>query len=375
VTFANPLSWWAICLVFGAAAALSWYAYRAFPATGSVRSALTGLRFLSLILIVIVLMRPVERTAEADARDALVPILIDVSRSMGIEDVDSGRRIDRARAFVIDDLLPKLRNKLQSEVFTFGESLQPADPASLSATARRSDLSGALAQVRERFRGRPVAGIVLISDGGDTGSPSAQAAQGGPAIFPIGVGSPSIRSDLEVLSVTAAEAVLDGSRIDLAVSAVSHGHGTEPFDLRLIENGRVLEVRRVAPADDGSPIHETFQVTPASGVATIYTIEIPQGADELVPENNTRSALVQPPARPRRILLVEGAPGYEHTFLKRALGIDKGLEVDSVVRKGRNEQGRNTYYIQATQARSAALRDGYPPRVEDLFRYDAMASS
>ena len=95
-------------------------------------------------------------------------------------------------------------------------------------------------------------------------------------------------------------------------------------------------------------------------------------ADELVPENNARSVLVQSPSRPRRVLLVEGAPGFEHSFLKRAWASDPGLEIDSVVRKGRNEQGVDTFYIQAAQSRSDSLAAGYPATREALFRYDAL---
>jgi hypothetical protein len=58
-----------------------------------------------------------------------------------------------------------------------------------------------------------------------------------------------------------------------------------------------------------------------------------------VAENNTRRVLVPPQGRRRRVLVVEGAPGFEHTFLKRALERDPSLDVDSVVRKGRNDQG------------------------------------
>ncbi len=128
----------------------------------------------------------------------------------------------------------------------------------------------------------------------------------------------------------------------------------------------------VNPSADGTPVHVVFQVAPGRGGPTVYTVEIPALPGELVPENNARSTLVQPPARSRRVLLVEGAPGFEHSFLKRAWSADNGLEVDSVIRKGRNEQGRDTYYIQAAQSRSDALRNGYPPRPEDLFRYDAL---
>ena len=97
-----------------------------------------------------------------------------------------------------------------------------------------------------------------------------------------------------------------------------------------------------------------FQVAPARGQATVYTVEVP--ADRPVnssPENNRRSVLVQPPARQRHVLFVEGAPGFEHSFLKRAWAADPGLDVDSIVRKGKNEQGADTFYIQASQRGAA----------------------
>jgi uncharacterized membrane protein len=375
VTFANLLPWWALGLVLAAIAATAWLAYAGFAVAQYRRNALVALRFVTLLLLVLFLMRPV-RTTRDGARDAVVPILVDGSRSMSIEDVDVGagrggrRRIDRARDLVTGELLPLLGPRFHTEVLSFGDALAPASPADLGATARRSDLSGALAAVRERYRGRPIAGVVLLSDGGDTSGVDLR--DGTPPVYAIGVGAKTVGRDREVLSVTAAEAVFDDSRVDLAVSAVSHGHGTEPIALRLLENGRPVEVRRAAPAADGVPVRETFHVSPARGAPTVYTIEIPETSGDLVPENNSRSTLVQPPTRLRRILFVEGAPGFEHSFLKRAWATDSGLEVDSVVRKGRNEQGADTFYIQASRSRSDALMTGYPKRAEDLFAYDAL---
>ena len=377
MSFANPLPWWALVTVVAAAFGVAWLAYRHFAAAPARRYSLVALRFVTLLLLVVFLMRPVARSTDADARDAIVPILVDVSRSMGIEDETGGgdraaRRIDRARAIVADRLLPALQSRFHVEVLAFGEALQPAEVSSLAPTARRSDLHDALAAVRERHRGRAVAGIVLLSDGGDTSGSAEQSAEGGPAIYPIGVGAAQPGRDREILSVTAADAVLDDSRVDLAVSAVSHSSGVEPIELRLLENGRPIEVRRATAAAPGTPVHEVFQVSPPPGSATVYTVETPTLAGELVPENNVRSVLVQPPARPRRILLVEGAPGFEHSFLKRAWAADQGLEVDSVVRKGKNEQGGDTFYIQAARSRSDSLRAGYPATEADLFRYDAL---
>ena len=178
--------------------------------------------------------------------------------------------------------------------------------------------------------------------------------------------------DREVINLTAGEPLLSDSSVDLSVSVTSTGFGTTPVQLRLTENGRPIETRQVSPTADGSPMHELFTVSPSPDRATVYGVEIPVEARELVAENNTRRVLVPPQGRRRRVLVVEGAPGFEHTFLKRALAHDQSLDVDSVVRKGRNDQGRDTFFIQAGGGRSALLGAGYPIERAALFGYDAI---
>lgn len=374
MAFAHPLSWWALALAVFAAAALAWLAYRGFAAWPARRYTLSALRFVTLLSLVVVLMRPVARLTEIDARNVVVPILVDTSRSMAIEDARGQRRIDRARDVVSSQLLPVLGKEFQVEVLGFGETLAPLSPDALHATARRSDLAGALAAAGERYRGRAVAGYILVTDGGDTGSAIDFAASGSPLppLHGVAIGSADAGVDREILGVTAAEAVLDGSRVELAVSAVVQGGGRDAVELRLLENGRIVQVRHVRPPLDGGPVREVFQVAPPAGSGTIYTAEMPPAPGERVPENNARSVLVQPPSRARRVLLVEGAPGFEHSFLKRALAGDRGIEIDSVVRKGENEQGADTFYIQAVRGRGNALASGYPADPAALFGYDAV---
>lgn len=373
MTFANPLPWWALVPALALGAAVAWQAYRRLGGDPRRRAILSGLRFVTLVLLLVFLMRPVSSRSEDSPRDAIVPILVDTSRSMSIDDADGARRLDRARDLLTSELLPALEPGFQVEVLAFSDGVSAASPSDLAATGRRSDLSAALDDVRERYRGRVVPGIVVLSDGGDTGGRAGAAADGGatsPPIYAFGVGSAAGTLDREVTSVTVAEAVLDDSRVDLAVSAVGHGDEGRAFELRLLENGRPIEVRRVTPAGDGAPVREVFQVSPPAAAPSVYTVDIPVAAGEPVPENNARSVLVVPPARTRRVLLVEGAPGYEHAFLKRALAQDSGLDVDAVVRHGRNEQGRDTFYIQAAAERTRALDTGFPGRREDLFVYD-----
>ena len=372
MTFADPLPWWALAAAVAAAVVIARLAYRRAPLPPLRRGVLGGVRFVALMALVALVMRPVARGTPDGAADAVVPILVDTSRSMGIEDAGGARRIDRAREIVAAELLPALSPRFHTEVLAFGERVEAMSPGSLGASGRRSDLRGALQAVRERYRGRPIAGIVLLSDGGETAAADGAEEEIAAPVFAIGVGSAVAARDREVSSVTAAEAVLDDSRLDLAVSAVSHGFAKTPIEIRLLENGRPVEVRRVTPAGDGIPISEVFHVAPGKSAPTHYGVEIPAAAAEPVPENNTRGVLVQPPSRPRRVLLVQGAPGFEHSFLRRAWSGDSGLEIDSVVRKGKNEQGRDTFYIQAAGARGVKLAGGYPATRDDLFAYDAL---
>ena len=385
--FAVTLPWWGYVLAFTSAIFLAWLAYARVPVrlTPGSRATLTTLRAVTLMLLIAILLRPVVMVPPAAANNSVVPVLVDVSRSMRITDgPDAAARIDRARA-IVRDLQSRLSSEYRIEVLSFGESLTAvADVDRLAATARRSDLSGAVADLAERYpSSRPgnaatagsnkVAGVIVLSDGGDTAPQEAESHKSLNApIIAVGVGSTDAGTDREVVNLTAGEPLLPGASIDLSVSAITSGFGTEPVELRVSANGRPVDTRRVTPSSDGAPIHAVFTVSPDPDVPTVYTVEIPVAARELAAENNVRSVLVPPQSGRRKILILEGAPGYEHTFLKRALGQDPGLDVDAVVRKGQNDEGSDTFYVQADPSRMAALSSGYPSKRSELFAYDAV---
>ena len=373
MTFANPLPPWALAALLAAAVLVAWLAYRHVPIDARRRRVLSALRLATLLWIVVCLMRPTMRATGVAARDAVVPILVDSSRSMGLADADGARRIDRARDLVAGDLLPALSPRFHTELLRFGDRVAPAEASTLSATDRRTSLADALRAVRDRHRGRAIAGIVVVTDGGDNGDADAisAAAEGAP-VYAVGIGPRSARRDREISGVTATGAVLSDATVDVVASAVAHGFGSAPIELRLLENGRAIDHRAVKPASDGAPVSATFRVAPNRDVPTVYTVEIPTAGDELVAENNARSVLVPAAGRPRRVLLVQGAPGFEHAFLRRAWATDRGLEIDSVVRKGRDDSGAETYYVQASQSRASALLGGYPNTRDALFAYDVI---
>jgi hypothetical protein len=370
--FAAPLPWWAAGLVAIAIAATAFWSYRQplAPLSPSQRWILTSLRALSLALVVVFLCRPVILLPPVADRDLVVPVLVDVSRSMRIADADGATRLARATEILEREIVPSLSGAFTPEVFAVGDAWTAAQPGDLRPDGPRSSLAEAVDGIRERYRGRRVPGIVLITDGATTGVADVRAA--GVPVFPIGVGTAQGPDDREVVELTAREPRIDQTSIDLRISTVSRGYGRSPFQLRILANGRLIETRTVTPLADGSPVDQVITVSPEATVATVYTAEVAPADGEAVVENNTRSVLVSPTGRKRKVLAIAGAPGYEFSFLSRALARDPGLEFDSIVRKGQNESGQHTYLVQAGAGRAAALTAGFPATREALYGYDAL---
>lgn len=373
--FASSLPWWLALLLAAGVAGVAFLAYRRslVPLSPAQRNSLIALRTLSLLAVALFLLRPIVLLPPEVSGDAVIPLLVDVSRSMRVRDEEGDTRLARATALVRSDLLSVLSQHGHVDLLGVGDGVSPATLEALGADARKTDLNGALAAVRDRYRGRRVSGIVVLSDGGDTGqSTHGPSAGRGPPVFAIGIGSVDGLPDREVTGLAAGDPRLDQAAVDLHVSAVSHGFGREPFQLRILANGQVIDNRRVTPMADGTPIEETFTVAPNPLIANVYTAEIAPEPGEAVPENNLRSIVVNPAGRKRLVLVLSGAPGYEYSFLARALTQDPGLEVDSVVRKGKNDESVDTFLVQAGGGRASALTSGFPATREALFTYDAV---
>ena len=223
---------------------LAWLAYTRIPTPlgAGTRALLIGLRALTLLLLIAILLRPVRVVPPSAANNSLLPILVDVSRSMRLTDGDGPSRLERAQA-IVRDLQARLGTEYRLELLTFGDALAPGDVDHLAATARRSDLSGAIADLADRHRDDRLAGRDR-----DLGRRRYRGA--GKRLGPIrrrAGASPSasaIRSaarDREIVNLTAGEPLLAGASIDLSVSASSAGFGTAPVEIRVSANGRPVD--------------------------------------------------------------------------------------------------------------------------------------
>ncbi len=343
------------------------------PLSRVQQGVLMALRAATLGFLLFLLCRPVLLLPPTDGGDVIFPVLVDTSRSMRIADADGSTRLARAQALLSSSLLPALSKAGTVQLFAVGEGLADTGLDRLSADARRSDLLGAIAAVNDRLRGRQVGGIVVLSDGGDTGRQGLDpGGKPGAPVYAVGIGSAEGVPDREVVALAAGDPRIDQAIVDLHVTTVQHGFARRPYAVRLLANNQVVETREIVPVADGAPTDVAFSVPVDPLNPTVYTAEVVPDPTEMISDNNSRSVLMSPAARKRRVLVVAGAPGYEHSFLARALAQDPGFDLDAVVRKGKDDAGRDTFLIQAGGGRGAALTEGFPKTREALFTYDAI---
>src|SRR4029079_11598614 len=101
------------------------------------RLTLIALRALTLVALFFVLFKPmVVWPRGSAAAKAVVPVVVDISRSMRLADAGSGQagaqaRIARATDVVGRQLLPALSGRFDVELFGAGVSLGPASLSSL----------------------------------------------------------------------------------------------------------------------------------------------------------------------------------------------------------------------------------------------------
>ncbi|MBM3781618.1 MAG: hypothetical protein FJW29_08090 [Acidobacteria bacterium] len=369
--------WWALvaAAVGIVIAALAAYRRAVPPLTEGQRAALVGLRVLVLSALVVALLRPVRQSPSAEQPTRLLPVVVDVSGSMGIPDAPEGKtRLDAARTLVrtIESQLTGAR--LRVEVWPMHDGTTATDVNALRAEGTRSDLAAAIDEVAGRALARDAAAVVLVSDGvtTDRGVARPERRDALP-LFTMAVGGAQAVRDLDVVRIEAGTATLPGSAIDILAVVVARGMRGRAVTLRLSENGRPVDSATVTPDADVATIPFRFVVTPPPDQPTVYATEVQQA--DAVPGNDRRQVLVPPQMGQRRVLLMEGAPGFEHTFLKRALATDTALSVDALVRKGRDDQGRDTFAVQATEDRASVLAQGFPSSRETLFQYDAVVLS
>lgn len=360
LVFERPMPGWAWFLVLVGCLGAAWWTYRRLRGPTAGRAILGSLRAALLVLLAVLLAGPALRIAHESVEEDWVVVLADRSRSMSIRDGapgEGGRR--RTRSDALDAAIRDSRGAWERIGadrtllwlgFTGGafdlvgttadrESSEAARAAMASADERglgdRTLIDDALNQALQRAAARPVAGIVLFSDGRTTAPPSratlrrlqASAAK----VFVVPLGSTESAGDLAIAKVDVAQRsfVRDEVPVHVEVERTGERSTTAGATVRLVDaaTGERLAEAKVGEFAEGSDT-ATVTLLPRSEEPgkREWRVELDAGEGDLVAENNQRVAQVELVDRPLRVLYIDGYPRWEYRYLKNLLVRESTIE-------------------------------------------------
>jgi uncharacterized membrane protein len=304
------------------------------------RWTLVGLRGVVYAVAVMLLLEPAIDLKNISKVKNDVAVLVDTSRSMTLktgEDADQ-TRYDRASAALEDmkSVLERTKDDHNFHFYAFGDGLSPSSRSALAGakpTEDASDLTGALETVKQDLDVENLGGLVVLSDGIDTGAIGRRIQRG----EDIDEGTLALIDELDSPVNTLATASAEGLR-DVAVARVLHddfafvhnkvsvdvdlqvvGMQATTFPLQLRREGKLLQTRQVSITPDKTDYKISFEFVPERLGKEIYTVSAPEFSGEVLTENNVGHFLLNVIRDKIRVLQVVGRPSWDERFLRRHL--------------------------------------------------------
>lgn len=344
LTLARPLAGWAWVLLIAGLFGVAWLSYWRLEAPRRVRVVLAGVRGFLLVLLVVLACGPeLRRDHERTEEDWLV-VMVDRSGSMVLPDAGgAGHRETRDAALreVLDessDVFGRIAEQKRVLWLGFDSGVFDIDPESLSAPAGRTTALGrSLRGALDRVAGRPISGVLILSDGRSMDRPDRDVLRmlerRQVPVFTVGLGSAEPIADVAVRRVQAppmvfAEDVLSAQvELERTGGAGDAGGVVEMVDL---DTGEVLDRREVDFDEDGRATAVLSSRVGEAGRRRL-SVRFVGDTEDLIADNDAVEFAVELVDRPLRVLYVDGYPRWEQRYLKGLLLRERSVRSSSLL--------------------------------------------
>lgn len=321
-----------------------------------------------LALALVVVAQPELVDEQPVAGSNQVVLVLDDSASMAYRD-DGTARIDAAKAW-LEETADSLAATYTVERVTLSDvSTAAPNFSAASASAPDSALAQALASLVDSRHGEAVAGVVVATDGLDTGTGNAAAlatlGNAGVPVFGKLVGRTAVAEDLALTDVSVPTRAVAGAEFEATVTVRHDVPGAAR--LRVLANDdTLLAVSDITLSANQTLTQATVPLALADSGFHALRFALTPIDGEQQRANNVLERVVEVPADTYRILYFEGEPRWEYKFLRRALDLDNDIQVTSLLRVSPNK-----YYRQGLTAPDE-LASGFPTDAATLYPFQAI---
>jgi Putative glutamine amidotransferase len=323
---------------------------------------LGALRIIMLGLLLVIMLQPKEKKEEVTILKPQLAVLVDGSESM-TDPVDEKQphRLQRLAEWFKSKAFSDAGRDFDLRLFRFDRALEEVsgDPAQWNFKGNSSQVVKAVNQVQEKFRGQPLAGVLLLSDGIDTSGTEKTA--------PVPTNVPVMTFELEkpfqlkqqerklsIAGVDFPPKVVVDRESEIRVSLTGTGMSGQVVQVQLWRDGKQVSSVPVTFNEDSQTRSAAFSVTlPVAGPAQ-FEIRV----DNPAADKEARSYPLQMEAMEpgNRVLYLQNAFGFDLKFLRKAIVSDRNLQLSTFVRL----PGGRIAMIDGTGAQAASGYDFSP---------------
>jgi len=335
---------------------LLWQGYRHYPSRGWSRWLAATLKLAALLLLALCLMEPMwsGSSPKKGANDFVV--IADNSQRLGVES-EKGVRVGDEFASMLKpttqnrdpELLEQIAKTFRLRTYKLDRVLKRVGSyEKLDFTSTGSGMITALSRLQDRFENRPLAGILLFTDGNVADRELIEVFEkrvDAVPVYPVIVKGGEALEDLSLTGVEVTQSSFEDAPVTMMAEVSSQGLDAKGVVVRVKDlEGKVVatEARRL-----GSKGKESIrlQVPSSNSGVSFYSVELSLSPgkngkkvrEEATLENNRRMVAVDRKSGPYRILYVSGRPNWEYKFLRRAVIRDAEVELVGLIRAARRE--------------------------------------
>jgi hypothetical protein len=392
-----PLPWLLILAMLLVAATL--YSYRGVTPliAEKKRYILIGLRITFFMLLLLFLGRPVLTLTITKSIRRTLLFVMDTSKSMSIADarldkndavragmisgaLDPGMGLDQpapnpaprparlqmAKAALSNPQLnwvADLDRDFDLEGYRFADGVAPfpiINSASVNVAGDRTAIGDCIRDLIRQKRGQALAGIVLMTDGGNNAGASPTdaatlAAAQKTQIYTYGIGVTNPR-DISVASIFAEHVGFAKEEMPVSARIRSQGYAGQTVTVEFRLGNKIVATRDITFDGDGETL-VSARFTPDTPGEFDLTASVPAREDEAVKDNNSASQRLRVIDGKIKVLYIDAEPRWDFKYLQTMLLRDRRIDAKFVLTDADPglSQGPNSPYLKSIPTDRAKL--------------------
>ncbi|MBS0001265.1 MAG: hypothetical protein KFF73_19935 [Cyclobacteriaceae bacterium] len=271
------------------------------PWTSRESLMLGTVRFITVSVLTFLLLGPLVRQIRNTILDPAIVVLIDNSQSVSANYQET--ELENLNAS-INDLVEGLEEKdLSVELENLkGEPIPEA--AGIVYDLPMTNLSESLNEIENKFEGKNLQYVILISDGIYNQGISPAFSNYSFPIYSLGIGDTTEKNDIILKSLLYNKIVYQGNRFPLVAEVINNGFQGENINIDVLKNNRVIETKTISVPEDQGYERVEFELDAENSGIQRYQVTIRVKENEFSESNNTQEAYIEVIEGKEKILLL-----------------------------------------------------------------------